>query len=132
MLDSHWEVYDSILMCYNQEKLPTFCSAHFDVYFQKFKVWELGLPLCIVPQVFHFLEFINWCVAHYSVQTRSIVTQIISQIFITITVEEIVKMLGLNSTNCSEENGVPLYEEIMIHKFTSLSSKEQFSFVHSI
>ena len=92
LLDCHWEVYDPILTCSNQEKLPTLCSTQSDVYFQKFKVWDLCLPLCIVPQVFHFPELIDWCVAHYSIQTRSIVTQITSQIFITVLVEEIVKM----------------------------------------
>ena len=54
LLDLHWQVYDPILACSNQEKLPTFCSTQSDVYFQKFKVWEFDLPLCIVPQVFHF------------------------------------------------------------------------------
>lgn len=49
LLDHHWEVYDPILSCSNQEKLPTFCSTEYDVYFQKFKVWELGIPLCIIP-----------------------------------------------------------------------------------
>ena len=99
LLAHHWEVYGPILSCSNQEKLPTFCSIQFDVYFQKYKVWESGLPLCIVPQVFHFPELIKWCVAHYLVQTSSIITQTSSQIFITITVEEIIKMLWLNSTN---------------------------------
>ena len=75
LLDHHWEIYDPILSCSNQEQLPTFCSTQSDVHFQKSKVWESGLPLCIIPQVFHFPELIDWCVAHYSAQTRSIVTQ---------------------------------------------------------
>ena len=64
LLDCHWEVYNPILTCSNQEKLPTFFSTQSDVYFQKFKVWESGLPQCIMPQVFHFPELIDWCVAH--------------------------------------------------------------------
>ena len=41
-------------------------------------------------------------------------------------------MLGLNSTNFLENNIAPLLEETLVQKFTSLSSQEQFSFVHSI
>ena len=37
-LDHHWEIYDPILSCSNEEQLPTFCSTQFDVYFQKIKV----------------------------------------------------------------------------------------------
>ena len=59
LLDHHWEIYDLILSYSNQEQLPTFYSTQSDVYFQKFKVWELGLPFCIVSQIFHFLELIN-------------------------------------------------------------------------
>ena len=132
LLDHHWEVYDPILTCPNQEKLLTFYSTQSDVYFQKFKVWESCLPLCIIPQVFHFLDLIDSCVSHYSFQTKSIITQITSQIFITVTVEEIIKMLGLNSTNFSEKNVISLSEEIMIQKFTSLSSQEQLAFFHII
>jgi hypothetical protein len=62
----------------------------------------------------------------------SIVIQISSQIFITITTEEITKMLGLNSTNFLENNTAPLSEETLVQKFTSLSSQEQFSFVNNI
>lgn len=54
LLDHHWEIYNPILSCSNQEQPPTFCLTQFNVYFQKFKVWESGLPLCVVPQVFHF------------------------------------------------------------------------------
>lgn len=123
LLDHHWEVYDPIFSCSNQEQLLTFHPTQSDVYFQKFKVWESGLPLCIVPQVFHFPNVIDWYVAQYLAQTRYIVTQISSQIFITITAKEIIKMLGLNSTNFLEKNVVPLFEETMVQKFTSLSSQ---------
>ena len=61
--------------------------------------------------VVHFPELIDWCVAHYLTQTRCVVTQISSQIFITITTEEIINMLGLNSTNFLENNVVPLSKE---------------------
>ena len=122
LLDHHWKVHDPILTCSNQEKLPTFCSTQSNVYFQKFNVWESSPPLCIIPHAFHFPELIDWCVSHYLVQTKYIVTQITSQFFIIVTIEEIVKMLGLNSTNLSKKNVVPLSREILIQKFTSLSS----------
>lgn len=41
-------------------------------------------------------------------------------------------MLGLNSTNFPENNFVPLFEETLVQKFTSLSSQKQLSFVHGI
>ena len=88
--------------------------------------------MCVVPQVFQFPNLIELCVAHYSNETRFVVTQNSSQIFITTTSEEIIKMLGLHSTNFPEINTVPLSEETLVQKFTSLSPQEQFSFVHSI
>lgn len=74
LLNHHYEIYDPILSCINQEKIPIFCLSQLDENFQKFKVWESGLLLCVVPQVFHFPEIIKWCVSHYSNETRSVVT----------------------------------------------------------
>ena len=108
LLDHHREIYDPILSCTNQEKLPIFCLSQPDENFQKFKVWESWLPFCVVPKVFHFLGLIKWCVTHYSNETRSVVTHNSSQIFITNTSEEIINMLGLHSTNFSKKNIVPL------------------------
>ena len=99
LLDYHYEVFDPILSCSNQENLSSFCSTQSNVYFQKFRVWESTLPLCVVPQVFNFHEIVNWCASHYSIQTQWVVTQVNSQIFITTTAEEILKILGLNMTN---------------------------------
>ena len=120
------------MSCSNQEQLPTFCSTQSDVYFQKFKVWELGLPLCIIPQVVNFPKLVNWCFANYSVQTKSIVTQTSSETFLTITTNEIINMLRLNSNKSSKKSVIPLSKETLIQNFTSLSSQEQFSFVHTI
>ena len=92
----------------------SFCLSQQDVSFQKFKVWESRLPLCVVPQVFHFHELIEWCVSHYSNEIRSIVIQNSSQIFITITPEEIIKMLGLHPTMFPEKNIVPMLEETLV------------------
>ena len=49
LLDSHYEVFDPILSCSNQEKLPLFCSSQTNEHFQKFKIWDLALSLFVVP-----------------------------------------------------------------------------------
>ena len=58
MLDSHYEVFDPILSCSDQEKLPHFCSSQTNNHFQKFKIWDSTLPLYVVPQTFNFPEII--------------------------------------------------------------------------
>lgn len=90
------------------------------------------MPLCIFPQVFHFPELIEWCIVHYLNKTRSIVTQKSSQIFITISSKEVIKMLGLYSTSFLEQNTLTLSKETLVQKFTFLSSQDQFTFVHNI
>lgn len=59
LLDQDWEIFDRILSCTNQEQLPIFFLSQLDEIMKKFKIWESGPPLCIVPQVFHFLELVT-------------------------------------------------------------------------
>ena len=70
LLDSHYEVFYPILSCSNHEKLPYFCSSQPNDHFQKFKIWDSTLPLYVVPQVFNFLEIIDWCASHYFMQNQ--------------------------------------------------------------
>lgn len=49
LLDQDWEIFDQIFSCTNQEKLPISFLSQPDEITKKFKVWESGLPLCIVP-----------------------------------------------------------------------------------
>ena len=58
LIDQHWEVYDPILSCSNQDVLPSYFFNHPDELATHFRVWDSGLPLCIVPQVHHFPEII--------------------------------------------------------------------------
>lgn len=55
-----------------------------------------------------------------------------SQLFIIVSREEIIKMLGLHTTNFPEQNIVTLTEEILVQKFTSLTPQLQLSFVQGI
>lgn len=64
LLDQHWEIFDPILSCTNQQLLPTFFLNQSEEITSKLNIWEFGLTLCVVPQVFHFLEFIVWCAEH--------------------------------------------------------------------
>ena len=97
LLDHHYKVFDPILSCLNQETLLSFCSTQWNVHFQKFKVWDSTLPLCVVPQVFNFPKIVGWCASHYSIKNQSIITQANSHIFVTINSKEILKMLGLDN-----------------------------------
>jgi hypothetical protein len=89
LLDCHYELFDLILSCSNREKLPHFCSSQTNEHFQRFKIWDSSLSLCVVPKTFNFPEIIDWCASHYSVQNQSIITQLHSKIFITINAEDI-------------------------------------------
>lgn len=80
LLDSHYEVFDLILSCSNQEKLPLFCSSQDNEYFQKYKIWDSTLSLCVVPQTFNFPELIDGCASYYSIQNLSIISQVSSKI----------------------------------------------------
>ena len=68
LLDIHYELFDPILSCSNQEKLPLFFSTQMNEHFQKFKIWDLALSLCVVPKTLNFPEMIDWCASHYSIQ----------------------------------------------------------------
>ena len=56
----------------------------------------------------------------------------LSQLFITVSRQEIIKMLGLHTTNFPDQNIVTLTEEIPVQKFTSLTPQVQLSFVQGI
>ena len=130
LLDNHYEVFNPILSCSNQEKMTSLCSTQLNVHFQKFKVWDSTLPLYVIPQVFSFLDIIDWCASHYSVQNQPVITQV--NIFITINAEGILKMMGLDMTNFFENNTFPLTEETLVHKFTNLSPQEHVSFIDTL
>lgn len=132
LVDQHWEITDPIISCTNKDKLPVLFLSQLDELALRFQIWDLGLPLCIVPQVYHFLELVVWCVEHYSNKSRSVVTKKTSQIFITISPEEVTKMIGLNSTNFPSHNTITLSEDVLVQKFTSLSPQHQLSFVQGI
>lgn len=97
-----------------------------------FRVWDSSLPLCIVPQVHHFVEIIVWCAEHYLVESRSIITHKFNQFFLTISKEDVVKTLGLHATNFPKRNTVTLNEEVLVQKFSARTPQEQLTFIQSI
>ena len=88
IVDQQWEVSDPILSCSNLENLPVFFLSNPEELTVRFCVWELGLLLCIVPQVYHLPELVIWCAEHYANDSKSIVIEQLSQIFITISREQ--------------------------------------------
>lgn len=98
LVDQQWEVSYPILSYSNLQNLPVFFLSNPEELTLRFCVWESGLPLCIVPQVFHFPELVVWCAQHFATDSNSIVTEQLSQILITISIESIIKMLGLHTT----------------------------------
>lgn len=125
LFDQQWEISDPIISCSNQELLPIHFLSNPEELTMRFRVWDFDLPLCIVPKVYHFPELVVWCTEHYAIDSRSIVTEKLSQLFITISREDIIKMLGLHTTNFLEQNIVTLSEEILVQKFTSLTPQFQ-------
>lgn len=103
LLEQHWEIFDLILSCTNQQFLPTFLLNQSDEITSKFNIRELGFPLCVVSQVFHFQELIVWCDKNYSNSTRWVIIEKL-QIFIRIFDETFMKMLGLHSIGFPQQN----------------------------
>lgn len=99
LIDQQWEVVDPIFSCSKQEHLPVYFLSNPEELTIKFRVWDSGFPLCIVPQVYHFPELVVWYIELYVNDSKSIVIKQLSQIFITISQENIIKMLGLHKTN---------------------------------
>ena len=97
-----------------------------------FRVWESGLLLCIVPQVFHFPELVVWSAGHFTPDSNSIISKQLSQIVINISREIITKMLGLHTIRFPNQNIVTLSEEILVQKFTSATPEAQLYFVQAI
>lgn len=84
LVEQQWEVSDPILSCSNLQDLPIHFSSNPEDLMICFHVWESGPPLCIVPQVFHFLELVVWCADHFSLKSNSVVSKQLSQIVIKI------------------------------------------------
>ena len=102
LTDQHWEVTDTILSLLIFQELPMHFLGNPEELIVRFQVWSFGLPLYIVPQVFHFPELIVWCVEHYSPKSKTIVSEKHSQIVLSISKESISKMLGLSQSGFLE------------------------------
>ena len=61
LVDQQLVISNPILSCTNQEQLPVFFLSQHEELTLIFCVWDSVLPLCIVPQVYHFPEFVVWC-----------------------------------------------------------------------
>lgn len=79
-----------------------------------FRVWEWCLPLCIIPQVFHFPELVVWCAEHFAPDSNSIMSEELAQIIINISREIIIKILGLHTIGFPKQNVLTLSEEILV------------------
>ena len=132
LIDEQWEISDPILSCTNQYLISVLCLSQPKDLTLIFLVLDFGLPLCIVPQVYHFPKLVIFHTKHYATDSRSVVTEKQSQIFMTVSPEEITKMLGLHMTDFPTQSTVTLTEEVLVQKFTSLSPQDQLSFVQGI
>lgn len=132
LVDQQWEVLDPILSCSNLENLKVYFLSNLEELTIRFRVWESSLPLCIVPQLYQYPKLVVWCAEHYASDSKLVVTKQLSQIFITISQENVTKMIGLHTANFPEKNIITLSEEILVQKFTSSSPQVQFSFVQGI
>ena len=131
LIDQHWEVTDTILSLSNFQELPMHFFGNPELIV-RFCVWNSGLPLCVVPQFFHFLELVVCCVEHFSPESKSVVFEKHSQIVLSISKESISKMLGLSESGFLEQNIVTLSEDVLVQKFISTPPHLQLYFVQSI
>ena len=132
LVDQQWDISDPILFCTNQDLFPIFFLNQPEELTLRFHVWDSGLPLCIVPQVYHFPELVVRCAEHYATNSKFVITEKQSQIFIIVSPEEITKMLGLHMTDFPTQSTMTLTKEVLVKKFTSLSPQDQMSFVQGI
>ena len=95
----------------------------------RFNVWNFGLPLCIVPQVFHFPKLVVWCAEHFSPESKFVISEQHCQIVLQISKESITKMLGLNGSRFLEQNIITLSKDVLVQKFVSTPPQVQLSFV---
>ena len=132
LVDQQWEVSNPILSITNLQDLPIHFFSNPEELMVWVHIWESGFPLCIIPQVFHFLELVVWCAKHFAPDSNSIVSEQLYQILITISKDNIIKMFGLHIKGFLDQNVVTLSEEILVHKFTSATPQVQLSCVQSI
>ena len=114
LVDQHWEVSDPNFSCYNLQDLPIHFFSNPKEIMIHFHVWESGLPLCIVPQVFHFLELVICCADHFSLDSKSVFLEQLLQIVIRVSKESIAKMLGIHNSRFLEQNVRTLSEEVLV------------------
>lgn len=58
LVNQQWDIFDPILSCTNQDHLSVFFLIQSEELTLRFCVWDSGLPLYIVPQVYHFPELV--------------------------------------------------------------------------
>ena len=58
LTDQHWEVTNTIFSLSNFQELPMHLFGNLEDLIFRFCVWNYGLPICIVPQVFHFPKLV--------------------------------------------------------------------------
>ena len=75
LTDQHWEVIDTILTHSNFQEIPMHFFGNPEELMVRLKVLTSGLPLCVVPQVFHFPKLVVWCTEHFSPESKTVVSK---------------------------------------------------------
>ena len=75
LIDQHRELTDPILSYSNLQDLPMHFFGKPKELIVRFHVWNSGLPLCVVSQIFHFLELVVWCAEHFSPESKFVVSK---------------------------------------------------------
>lgn len=68
------EVIDTILSLSYFQELPMHFFGNPEELIVRFHVWNSGLLLYVIPQVFHFPELVVWCAEHYSPKSKFVVS----------------------------------------------------------
>ena len=82
-----------------------------------------SIHFCL-PQVYHFPEFVTWCVQNYSSTRRVALLEDESKVIFPVNIESIMEMLKLSINEIQDQ--VPLNEENMIMLFHQLSLESNF------
>jgi hypothetical protein len=125
LVDRDKDVFDPVLsfdtsVLYQQEK------QGFQDLVDHYYAWESDLAKFIVPQVYHFPEFIVWCAENYIPTKRAIISKV-GSVLIELNAQTINEMMRWSINPDSE----PLNELVATKSFRELESKDRVSLLQS-
>ena len=94
VMDRFTDVYHPILTKKNPYQLRNAAFGRFRDIKPKIRSWECGLAQFIVPELYPFPEFVEYCAKHYDAENHCIMNVDLSALAFNISAVSISQMLG--------------------------------------